>query len=142
MGSETSSQNTEENVLSKENEHEDPPETNKAIPMPDRLKKAKMEATENRIRETGAKPQLFVKLLTGKTITVEVDIGMTVLQMKQQIFEKEGIPVEQQRLVFGGKQMEDDKPMTDYNIQKSSTLHLVMRIRNTSPVTDESISSN
>ena len=72
--------------------------------------------------------QLFVKTLTGKTVSIEVEEGESIEDVKAKIAEKEGIPPEQQRLIFGGQQLQDSKTLDDYNVGDDATLHLVLRL--------------
>jgi len=83
--------------------------------------------------------QLFVKTLTGKTVSIEVEEGESIEDVKAKIAEKEGIPPEQQRLIFGGQQLQDAKTLDDYDVGDDATLHLVLRLRG-GKITKNSIS--
>lgn len=73
--------------------------------------------------------QLFVKSIDGKTRTLNVNTGTTIGEIKQQMQQKEGIGAAEQRLIFGGKNLEDNKTLADYNLMKDSTLHMVIRVQ-------------
>ena len=78
--------------------------------------------------------QIFVKVMSGRTITLTVALDVSIEAIKEMIRRKERIPISQQRLRYGGKQLEDGKGLDDYRILKESTLHLIARLRGGGPV--------
>jgi len=73
--------------------------------------------------------RIKVKTLTGKEIDLDVEPEYKISNVKEQVEEKEGIPPAQQRLIFGGKQMDDEKDVASYNLEAGATLHLVLALR-------------
>ena len=72
--------------------------------------------------------QIFIKTLTGRTVSIVVEEDDTILNVKVKLKEKADVPVDEQRLIFGGHQLEDKQTIKHYNIQRDSTIHLVLRL--------------
>ena len=73
--------------------------------------------------------QIFIKTLIGRTITLHVELNYSIRNIKEIIYDKDSIPIDEQRLIFSGKQLMDDRTLSDYNVQKDSTFHLVLLLR-------------
>ena len=72
---------------------------------------------------------IYVKALSGKIITFEVEATDTIEKIKAKIQDKEGFPPDQQRLIYERKQLEDEHTLSDYDIHEGDTLYLVLRLR-------------
>ena len=84
-------------------------------------------------RTSSSSYQIFVKNLLGKSVALDVQATDTVQAVKQKLQDREGIPAEQQRLVYTTKELDPTRTLADYNIQRDATLHLVLRLRESCP---------
>ena len=73
--------------------------------------------------------QVFVRTLAGRSTTLDVESTDTVKSLKEKLYLKEGISAGDQRLVFGGKELDETRSLSDYNIRKESTLYMLLRLR-------------
>ena len=73
--------------------------------------------------------QIFIKTLTGQTIAIDYRADLTIAELKNEVSSREGVPVQQQRLIFQGKQLENDYALNHYNIQPTNTIHLVLHVK-------------
>jgi len=84
---------------------------------------------ENKISATNTN-QIFVKSISGKTLAIDIDVTNTVIELKQKIFEKENIPIDVQKLIYGGTELiNPDEPLSKYNIEKDSTIYLILSLK-------------
>ena len=73
--------------------------------------------------------QVFLRTLTGMTITLDVESTDTIEVLKEKIRDKQGIPIDQQRLIYSAKQLQDGRTLADYNIKNMASIHLILRMR-------------